>query len=354
VCLRRRSRANRDSSHLSGAARLPSFYLMKSTKWPVACLLFLSPLIGEYLLGSLPASMIGLLPLMMAMYGAGAILIREAVRATGGGWGSIVLLATAYGLFEEGFVTQSLFNPNYLHLRLLDFGYLPWLGTALPWAVFVIAIHVVWSITVPIALVESAFADRRDRPWLGTTGRVLYALAFVAGCTAIAVFSYRQVPFMASPLQFGVVGVSILALCVTAFRLPKPAAGPAATAPHGIVLLLASFVAGSVLMLASRKAQSEWHLGWQAVVALELAVLAAFVGFVVAQTRTGRWSESRRFALPAGAFLVYAWIGFLTDINLHGKADLVGHTILAALLCVALVAIGMRVRAHGLRSAINL
>src|SRR5690349_72697 len=98
--------------------------------------------------------MIALLPLMMAMYGAGAILIREIVRARGGGWASIVLLATAYGLFEEGFVTQSLFNPEYLHLRLLDFGYLPMLGTALPWAIFVVTIHVAWSITVPIALAE--------------------------------------------------------------------------------------------------------------------------------------------------------------------------------------------------------
>src|SRR3954469_15280356 len=144
---------------------------MKSAKWPVACLLFLSPLIGEYLLGSLPASMIALLPLMMAMYGAAAILIREAVRRTGGGWGSIVLLATAYGLFEEGFVTQSLFNPNYLHLRLLDFGFLPILGTALPWAIFVITIHAVWSITVPIALIESAVPSRRDQPWLDVLGR---------------------------------------------------------------------------------------------------------------------------------------------------------------------------------------
>jgi hypothetical protein len=105
---------------------------MISTKWPVACLLFLSPLIGEYLVGSLPMSMLGLLPLMMAMYGAGALLIRETVRRRGGGWGSIVLLGAAYGLFEEGFVTQSLFNPNYLHLRLLDFGWIASLGTALP------------------------------------------------------------------------------------------------------------------------------------------------------------------------------------------------------------------------------
>src|SRR4051812_38870826 len=223
---------------------------MKSTKWPVAALLFLSPLIGEYLLGSLPTSMLAVLPLMMAMYGAGAILIREAVRASGRGWASIVLLATAYGLFEEGCVTQSLFNPNYLHLRLLDFGFLPALGTALPWAIFVITIHAVWSITVPIALIESAVPSRRDQPWLGALGRTLYALAFAAGCGLIAAFSYKQVPFMATPRQFAVTGALILVLCVAAFKLPRPTAATAVAAPHGVNLFLASFLAGSAFMLA--------------------------------------------------------------------------------------------------------
>ena len=98
----------------------------------------------------------------MATYGAGAIRIREAVRHTGGGWASIVLLATAYGLFEEGFVTQSLFNPNYLHLRLLDFGFLPLLGSALPWASFVVSVHVVLQHAPgAIALLESASPARR-------------------------------------------------------------------------------------------------------------------------------------------------------------------------------------------------
>jgi hypothetical protein len=308
----------------------------------VAALLFLSPLIGEYLLGSLPASMIALLPLMMAMYGAGAVLIREAVRATGGGWASIVLLATAYGLFEEGFVTQSLFNPDYLHLRLLDFGYLPALGTALPWAIFVVSIHVVWSITVPIALVESAFPAWRDRPWLGKPGRILCALAFALGCLLIGVFSHRQTPFMATPTQFGVTGALILVLCVTAFRLPRPDLVPATGVARGIVLGLASFVAGSSFMLAGRRAGSEWHLDWPLVVALALGIEALFLAFIFAQTRRGRWSEPRRFATAAGAFLVYAWIGFQTDLTLHGRTDLAGHSIIVALLCMVLILIGVR------------
>ena len=91
----------------------------------VRTLFVLSPLIAEYLLGSLPVAQIALLPVMALMYGSGAVLIREVVRRAGLGWPSMTLLACSYGFVEEGFVTQSLFNPKYLGLRLLDFGYIP-------------------------------------------------------------------------------------------------------------------------------------------------------------------------------------------------------------------------------------
>src|SRR5689334_15668266 len=195
---------------------------MTRKPWPALCLFLASPLIGEYLLGSLPVSMIFLLPLMAAMYGSAAILIREWVRRTSRGWPSIVLLAIAYGLFEEGFVTQSLFNPNYLHLRLLDYGWLAPLGTALPWLIYVIGIHAVWSITVPIALTEAAFPARSSQPWIKTTGIVLYSSIFLVGCTLIATFTYKQLPYMASPAQFAVTALVIVMLCVIALRLPRP------------------------------------------------------------------------------------------------------------------------------------
>ena len=91
-------------------------------------------------------------------------------------------LACAYGFIEEGLVTQSLFNPNYLGLRLLDFGFIPALGTALPWLIYVISIHVVWSICVPIGLAESLFPAKRDQPWLGPIGIGVFSLLLVAGC----------------------------------------------------------------------------------------------------------------------------------------------------------------------------
>jgi hypothetical protein len=42
-------------------------------------------------------------------------------------------------------------------------------------------------------------------------------------------------------------------------------------------------------------------------------------------------------------WIVRRGIGFPTDIALHGKADLAGHSIIAALMCIVLVMIGVRV-----------
>ncbi|MBW8733967.1 MAG: hypothetical protein JF571_06630, partial [Asticcacaulis sp.] len=234
---------------------------------PVLSLFLLSPLIGEYLLGSLPVSMIAILPLMAAMYGSGALLTREVVRRTGKGWPSIVLLAIAYGFVEEGFITQSLFNPNYLHLRLLDFGYLPAIGTALPWLVFVISIHVIWSISVPIGLTETLFNDKRAERWLGPVTIPLFVLVFLAGSALIAVFTYKQVPFMASAPQLIGTGVIVVALIIAALVWPKPRETAGKTAPHPLVLFGAALLSGSGLMLVQQISPATLHWPWTTCVA---------------------------------------------------------------------------------------
>lgn len=56
-----------------------------------------------------------------------------------------------------------LFNPNYVGQRLLDYGYIPALGTSLNWSLFVISIHVVWSVATPILIAEGVAAERRTQ-----------------------------------------------------------------------------------------------------------------------------------------------------------------------------------------------
>ncbi len=142
-------------------------------------LFFLAPLVAEYLLGDLPITMLSALVVLAPFYGGGALLIRELARRAGRGWPSIVLLALAFGILEEGFTTQSLFNPNYLslNLHLLQPAYIPALGIGGWWTVFVLALHTVWSICVPIALVEATVPKRATTPWLG--------LAWALGCRCL-------------------------------------------------------------------------------------------------------------------------------------------------------------------------
>ena len=135
---------------------------------PAIVLFFLAPWVAEFLLGDFPITWLPLILVLAGMYGGGALLIREVARRTGRGWPTIVLLALAYGVLEEGVTTMSLFNPGYVGAHLLDQGYLPALGIAVPWTIFVLGLHTVWSISVPIALVEQG-TRRRATPEAAVT-----------------------------------------------------------------------------------------------------------------------------------------------------------------------------------------
>jgi hypothetical protein len=89
---------------------------------PALALLLLSPLVAEFLLGDFSIRQLGLIIVLLPQYGGGALFVRETTRRAGKGWPSMILLALAYALIKEGFTTQSLFNPNYAGLRLLDYG----------------------------------------------------------------------------------------------------------------------------------------------------------------------------------------------------------------------------------------
>src|SRR5438477_175921 len=58
-------------------------------------LFFLSPLVGEYLLGNIAIDAIPPLLFLGPMYGGGAVLVREAARHSGRGWPTVILLIVA-------------------------------------------------------------------------------------------------------------------------------------------------------------------------------------------------------------------------------------------------------------------
>ena len=152
---------------------------------PAVGLFFLAPLVAEFLLGNLPITLLPALVLLAPLYGGGALLIREFTRRAGRGVPTMLVLGVGYGLLEEGIATQSLFNPHYVGADLLSVGYVPWLGIAVPWTLFVLTLHAVGSTTVPIVMAELC-ARERTGPWLGRPGLVVTAVLLLVGIVANA------------------------------------------------------------------------------------------------------------------------------------------------------------------------
>jgi hypothetical protein len=128
-------------------------------------LFLIAPLVAEFLLGNLSITALPALLVLAPLYGGGALLVRESARRAHGGWPALLLLGLAYGVVEEGLATQSLFNPDYLRLQmhLLDPAHVAVLGVGAWWTVFVLTLHVVWSVGVSIALVEALARDQPRR-----------------------------------------------------------------------------------------------------------------------------------------------------------------------------------------------
>lgn len=278
---------------------------------PAVSLFFLAPLVGEFLLGNLPITWLWALISLAPLYGGGALLIRETTRRLGLGWPSMVIFGLVYAIVEEAFVTQSLFNPNYVGLRLLDYGYISSLGISAWWSVFVLGIHAVWSTAVPIALVESFTLERRRTPWLGVWGLIITVILFALGCFMTFFFQQEGDPFMASTPQFVVSAIVVVVLAAIAImlgRIQKNAAVSTAAPPSELAAGGSAFVLGSAFMALA-------NVGEPVPAALPVAgmlgLLAVGSYLFWRWSRREGWSVRHGFALAAGLLLVYAWYGFV-------------------------------------------
>ena len=315
--------------------------------FPALALFIVAPLVAEFLPGNMSVTHLGLLVILAPLYGGGALLIRECVRRSGRGWPSIFVLALAYGILEEAFLIESLFNPNFLgqNLHLLKPAFIPLFGVGAWYTVFVLTLHTVWSISVPIALTEALVPERADSAWMGRLGIGVIAAAFVLACVSVGSFSIRldSDHFVASLAQFTWSAVIILALIASAFFIPTPhkvmRTGPV---PNPWILGIGSFALASAFLLVPRE------LGWWAVLvylsldALAILLIGIWCG------RAG-WGAIHRLSLAGGAAMAYGWHAFVQTPSL-GKPDTVARigNLLFAILAASLVAAGAR-RASAVR-----
>ncbi|GIF48377.1 hypothetical protein Afe04nite_29160 [Asanoa ferruginea] len=312
-------------------------------------LLVLAPWVGEYLLGNVPVQRFPLLPVLVPLYGCGALLVRELARRTGRGWPTIFLLATAYGVIEAGLVDQSLFNATFEGLDQRGVTPVPWLGLSAYNAAAFLVGHTVWSIGVPIALVELWFPARRTDPWLGRPGLCVTFVFYLLGCWLIFKDLRDQEGFLAAPHQLVVAAVTAIALIIVGFLLPRrdPAAAssPHLSPPRTPGWLPRPWLLGVVTFVTagSHALVPESWLGFW----LDVAIVSAAAAAVAWLARRPGWSDRHLVGLLAGALLTYAWLGFVLTL-LFAPSDGVRYAgnAVFALTAVVLLLITRRVVAR--------
>jgi hypothetical protein len=305
---------------------------------PAVGLFLLAPLVAEFLLGNLPITLLPALVALAPLYGGGALLIRELTRRAGRGVPTMLVLGIAYGLVEEGITTQSLFNPDYAHANLLADGYLPALGIAGPWTLFVLSLHAIWSIAASIVVTEACAPRRRAEPWLRTPGLVVTAALFVLGLVATTAINLSTYPFTPRPAQLVAVLVIVALLATAAFRLPRTGTNGTGQVPHPYLVGALGLVAGAVFFF-SRAALSGWGY------VLAVLVLDTAVTLLVRRwAARAAWTDRHTMALGAAALLTYAWHAFPERpvFAVSPMVDLAGNAVFAAATVALLVMATMR------------
>ncbi len=263
-------------------------------------------------------------------------------------------LALAYALIEEGFTTQSLFNPNYAGQRLLDYGYLPSVGISLNWTVFVLTLHVVWSVGSAIAIAEALAGPASETPWLGPIGVTVTTAAFAIGCALTVWITRRTFPYVASPLQFGSVAIATAIAISFAFVRPRPRGPTLRPSPAFWQVAATSCGLSSAFHWLARHGERSdvpFVVTLTAMLALELLAVTLFWNW----GSRAKWSARHVLAAAMGAVLTYGWIGtsrlVLTGATALGVraqgSDVIGQVI-EVLAVVGLIAVGYgRVQSGG-------
>ena len=264
---------------------------------PVFGLLLLAPWVGEYLLGNISVRLFVALPFLIPLYGGGALLIREVARRTGGGWPAILVLGAAYGVIEAGLVDQTLFHPPLAPQST------PVLGISAYNAIAFVVGHAVWSIAIPIAIVEMLTPGRRTTPWLGKVGLAVTGLLYLFGCWIIFDDMRTTEHFMATPAQRVATAAVALTLILLGLALPRRSSGADARGVPGPWLLgVGTFVVSGAFFARPE----DWFGVW-----LGLALLGVAAAAILYWSRSAGWTVRHQFALVAGALPTYAWGGFV-------------------------------------------
>lgn len=308
---------------------------------PAAALLVLAPVVAEVLFGATRVSVIPVLVPQVAVWGCGALLIREAVVRGRRGWVGLLLLGVALAVAEECVIQQTSLAPmagpagrGYGRVGGVNWVYFLW----------ALGYESVWVVVLPVRLTELLFRARRDEPWVGRRGLVVAGVAFLLG-SLVAWYSWTQVarttvfhmPEYRPPLPAVLLAVAAVVLLAAAafsrWTAPRPGRPETARpAPPPRLVGLTAFGFGlpwSALVLLAYGAAPA--VPFEVPLIAGVASVGAVLVLVARWTSRRSWGDAHRFAVVfggvaacmAGGFVVFA-VGGALPVDWVGKAVLDG------------------------------
>ena len=310
-------------------------------KIPPAIVLFLlSPTIAELLSGSAPPAEFFnpiVFLLLASLYGSGAILMRELTLRWKKGWLSLLLLGAAYGVIEEGLMVKSFFDPSWPDIEVLGvFG--RWMGINWVWAEMLIIYHAVFSIAIPVLLVELVYPSQRKELWVGR--RKLGGLAvLLAGVVLLGYFGLT--PYYPPFPQYLSAVILVAFFIFLAWRVPSEDGKKGFTKlPRPVYFWAAGFL-GTVGFFVIF-----WALP-SLLSPLLVMFLGALLGFsFVAFLKYVDWSDCgdlNKFALISGGLAFFIFLAPLQELDKTRTDNPQGMGLVGLAFLVGLILLGWRI-----------
>jgi hypothetical protein len=293
---------------------------------PVLILYFMAPAIGELLSGSAPPveffQPFGLL-ILPALYGSGAILVRETALRWEKRWPTILVLGLAYGIVEEGLMVKSFFDPAWPDLGVLGV-YGRWAGVNWVWSLFLTIYHAVYSIAIPIFLVELLFPERRDERWVGRRGMIALSLLLLV----VVLFGFLFLTEYRPPvLPYMMAIAATIGLYAVARRMPTHwwtgRIEPRRSPPwFGLV----GFASTTIFFF------THWVLpaiGAPVPLTMLAAVLLVWMVVIVVRRMSGEggWSDEDKLALVGGALTFFILLAPISELDASRPDNPTGMTL---------------------------
>jgi len=256
---------------------------------------------------------------LLALYGAGVLIVRELAVTWNKGWSSIILLGAAYGILEEGVAVKSFFDPEWMDLG--DLGvYGRVLDTNWVWSFWLTIFHSVVSISLPIIVINLLYPQLRKE-------RFLPGLRFwvVVGILTIDVIFIANVlnPYNPDPVMYALC-ILIMFLLVLVARIlpkdflmvpPKPEGRAAYWSPIRLFALAFAFLLVSFVSVGAIQEPLPFQMS-----ILALLLISAVV-FIVLTKKTPPINNRVHMAYFAGGLLGFlAFLGLV--LGLGGAIDM--------------------------------